>query len=110
VSYNTPWAKIGEVNRTDHLEEEDSPFASLISVMTGIPIDCFGNWYYIRRKSVAQRMCWAAHRKTTRRGFDINMPLLYGEKEKAFDRLQHAILSSSGGDETLPAWGVRMVL
>ncbi|KAK5081690.1 maturation of 5S rRNA [Lithohypha guttulata] len=62
--------------------------------------------------SVAQRMSWAANRTTTRPEdiaysllgiFDVNMPLLYGEGEKAFLRLQHAILESSD-DESLFAW------
>jgi hypothetical protein len=35
--------------------------------------------------------------------FDVNMPLLYGEGEKAFARLQEAILNSSG-DQSLFAW------
>jgi hypothetical protein len=113
VFYNTSWATIGEVNRSDHLEN-DNPFATLISVISGIPIECFGNSFYSRRKSVAQRMSWAAHRQTTRVEdiayslmgiFNINMPLLYGEKGNAFCRLQKEILSSSDGDETLLAWG-----
>ncbi|KAK5104995.1 maturation of 5S rRNA [Lithohypha guttulata] len=63
-------------------------------------------------RSVAQRMSWAANRKTTRLEdiaysllgiFDVNMPLLYGEGEKAFLRLQYAILDSSD-DESLFAW------
>jgi hypothetical protein len=45
-------------------------------------------------------MSWASTRQTTRKEdlaycllgiFDINMPLLYGEGEKAFLRLQEAI-------------------
>jgi hypothetical protein len=48
VFYNTSWAKIGEVNRLDHLED-GSPFASLISRITSIPIACFGNSVYVRR-------------------------------------------------------------
>ena len=47
--------------------------------------------------SVAQKMSWAAGRRTTRLEdeayclmglFDVNMPLLYGEGRKAFSRLQ----------------------
>jgi hypothetical protein len=64
--------------------------------------------------SVAQKMSWAAHRRTTRKEdmaycllglFDINMPLLYGEGEKAFLRLQEHIAASST-DHSLFAWGV----
>ena len=53
---------------------------------------------------VARRMSWAAYRQTTRLEdvaycllgiFDVNMPLLYGEEEKAFRRLQEEILKST---------------
>ncbi|KAF1847823.1 HET-domain-containing protein [Cucurbitaria berberidis CBS 394.84] len=51
--------------------------------------------------SVAQKMSWAARRKTTRIEdeaycllgiFDLHMPLLYGEADKAFRRLQEEII------------------
>ncbi|KAL9579019.1 MAG: hypothetical protein Q9203_006880 [Teloschistes exilis] len=51
--------------------------------------------------SVAAKMSWAAYRETTRTEdiayclmglFDVNMPLLYGEGKKAFQRLQEMIL------------------
>ena len=57
-------------------------------------------------------MSWAANRQTTRTEdlayslvglFNINMPLLYGEGEKAFKRLQHEILQSTN-DESNFAW------
>jgi hypothetical protein len=47
--------------------------------------------------SVAQRMAWAARRRPTRIKdradslmglFNVNMPLIYGEGERAFERLQ----------------------
>ena len=62
--------------------------------------------------SVAQKMSWAAGRQTTRIEdkaycliglFNINMPLLYGEGDKAFMRLQHEILQSTD-DESIFAW------
>ncbi|KAJ4366808.1 hypothetical protein N0V83_007333 [Neocucurbitaria cava] len=54
--------------------------------------------------SIAKRMNWASKRATTRVEdiayclmglFDVNMPLLYGEGEKAFFRLQETILKNS---------------
>ncbi|KAF2826654.1 HET-domain-containing protein [Ophiobolus disseminans] len=54
--------------------------------------------------SVAQKMSWAANRQTTRKEdqaysllgiFDINLPLLYGEGEKAFRRLQEEIIRTT---------------
>lgn len=62
--------------------------------------------------SVAQRMSWGANRKTTRVEdsayclmgiFDINMPLIYGEREKAFLRLQQHIIQKTK-DESIFAW------
>ncbi|KAJ4355566.1 uncharacterized protein N0V89_003584 [Didymosphaeria variabile] len=62
--------------------------------------------------SVAERMRWASKRETTRTEdiaycllgiFDVNMPLLYGEGEKAFTRLQEEIMKNSD-DQTIFAW------
>ncbi|KAL8325642.1 hypothetical protein RB597_008750 [Gaeumannomyces tritici] len=59
---------------------------------------------------IAQRMSWAAGRVTTRKEdkayclmglFDINMPLLYGEGAKAFQRLQERPQSAS---QTTPSY------
>ena len=63
--------------------------------------------------SVAQRLSWAANRKTTRVEdraysllglFDINMPTLYGEGDRAFRRLQEQIMQRTP-DQSLFAWG-----
>ncbi|EAT77383.2 hypothetical protein SNOG_15158 [Parastagonospora nodorum SN15] len=60
----------------------------------------------VRSCSVANRMSWAAERETTRVEdraysllgiFGVNMPLLYGEGERSFIRLQ-------SDDQTLFAW------
>ncbi|KAL8789727.1 MAG: hypothetical protein Q9213_000978 [Squamulea squamosa] len=62
--------------------------------------------------SVAKRMSWASQRKTTREEdiayclmglFGVNMPLIYGEKHKAFLRLQTEIMKDSE-DHSLFAW------
>jgi hypothetical protein len=62
--------------------------------------------------SIAQRMSWAADRRTTRVEdiaycllgiFDVNMPLLYGEREKSFLRLQEEIIKKST-DQSIFAW------
>ena len=63
--------------------------------------------------SVAQRLSWAANRETTRVEdraysllgiFDINMPTLYGEGDRAFRRLQEQIMQRTP-DQSLFAWG-----
>lgn len=65
-----------------------------------------------RGASIAQRMSWAAGRQTTRLEdqaycllgiFEVNMPLLYGEGERAFIRLQEEIMKISD-DQSLFAW------
>ena len=62
--------------------------------------------------SIATRMSWAAHRKTTRVEdmaycllglFEVNMPLLYGEGQKAFKRLQHELVRTLD-DQSIFAW------
>ena len=81
----------------------------LLSRITGIrPVHLWKS----QEASVAQKMSWAANRQTTRTEdlaysllglFNVNMPLLYGEGEKAFKRLQHEILQSTN-DESIFAW------
>lgn len=74
-----------------------------ITALDGVSLESF---------SVATKMSWAARRVTTRLEdiayslmglFDVNMPLLYGEGEKAFIRLQEEILKDSH-DQSLFAW------
>lgn len=57
-------------------------------------------------------MSWASKRKATRTEdlayclmgiFDVNMPMLYGEGEKAFVRLQEEIIKTSD-DHTIFTW------
>ena len=62
--------------------------------------------------SIAQRMSWAANRFTKKVEdrayslmglFGVNMPLLYGERESAFLRLQEEIMKGSN-DHSIFAW------
>ncbi|KAG8529587.1 uncharacterized protein KY384_006224 [Bacidia gigantensis] len=62
--------------------------------------------------SVAAKMSWAALRETTRTEdmaycllglFNVNMPLIYGEGDKAFRRLQFEIIQTSS-DQSILAW------
>ncbi|EPE28943.1 hypothetical protein GLAREA_00101 [Glarea lozoyensis ATCC 20868] len=62
--------------------------------------------------SAAQKMFWASYRETTRVEdeayclmglFDINMPMIYGEGPKAFQRLQLEITKSSQ-DQSIFCW------
>lgn len=80
-----------------------------ISLITGIQP---GHIVDTNRASAAQKMSWASRRKTTRSEdmayssmgiFDVTMPLLYGEGERAFTRLQHETVKISD-DESIFAW------
>jgi hypothetical protein len=100
-------------NSWDYLGSRES-WSRMLSDLTGIPERVLKT-NDLSKASVAQKMSWASNRKTTRKEdmaycllglFDINMPLLYGEGEKAFLRLQEHIAASST-DHSLFAWGVR---
>ncbi|KAJ4305832.1 hypothetical protein N0V90_001364 [Kalmusia sp. IMI 367209] len=90
---------------------DKSEFVEEISNATGIPIFVLDNGE-LSELSLAERMSWACYRQTTRIEdmaycllgiFDIQMPLLYGEGEKAFIRLQEEILKTTD-DYSLFAW------
>jgi hypothetical protein len=96
------WTLMGE--KMEFLEE--------LSDATGIPNHVLEDSRSIGEVSVAERMSWAAHRESTRVEdvaycllgiFDIHMPLLYGEGDKAFIRLQEQILRTTD-DYSLFAW------
>lgn len=84
----------------------------LLSDITGIDVEILRHQKPLSSIPVAQRMSWAADRQTTRVEdlayclfgiFDVNIPLLYGEEEKAFLRLQEEILKNTM-DLTILAW------
>lgn len=67
---------------------------------------------------VAERMSWAASRRTTRVEdaaycllgiFKVHMPLIYGEGQRAFTRLQKEIMKTTE-DYTMLAWGLSKYL
>jgi len=99
--YNDFWEDLGT----------KSSFALTLKEITGIPVDilCGGS---LSEYCVAEIMSWASNRQTTRVEdmaysllglFNINLPLLYGEGNKAFARLQEEILRATG-DYSLFAW------
>ena len=66
----------------------------------------------VQHASIAKRMSWASERRTTRVEdisycllgiFGVHMPMLYGEGENAFRRLQEEIIKVSN-DQSLFAW------
>ncbi|KAL2382475.1 hypothetical protein RJ035_006090 [Blastomyces gilchristii] len=102
--FNAEWQTLG--SKVDLKDE--------ISSITRIPVPVLTGVLAPQDLSIAQRMSWASHRTTTKvediaysllKLFDINMPILYGEKEKAFIRLQEEIMKQSD-DQTLFAWKI----
>ncbi|KAK1716341.1 heterokaryon incompatibility protein-domain-containing protein [Colletotrichum lupini] len=100
--YNASWQLLGS-------KDTLSPFLSSI---TGIDEAILIGKAPLLKVPVATRMSWASKRQTTRTEdsaycllgiFDINMPLLYGEGEKAFARLQSEIMQETN-DLSLLAW------
>ena len=86
-----------------------------IVLATGIDKETLLDASQLRRISIARRMSWAANRNSTRVEdiaycllgiFGVNMPLLYGEGENAFIRLQEEIMKFSD-DQSLFAWRAR---
>lgn len=89
--------------------------SSVLSKWTGIQVSVLEHQVTIHDVSVANRMHWASKRRTTRVEdiaycllgiFDVNMPLLYGEGMRAFERLQEQILRTTN-DSTIFLWQLR---
>ncbi|KAK4451306.1 heterokaryon incompatibility protein-domain-containing protein [Podospora aff. communis PSN243] len=100
--YSASWVPIGSKRKS----------VSILSRITGIDAAVLKDITALEACHTAKRMSWASRRQTTRTEdiaycllgiFDINMPLLYGEGEKAFLRLQQE-LARSKNDLTLFAW------
>jgi hypothetical protein len=92
--YSRDWTILG-------LKNDSAGFRDLISDITRIPIAVLDGTRPLSSLGIAERMQWASSRETTRIEdqayclmgiFDINMPLLYGEGQKAFIRLQEEIM------------------
>ncbi|KAG2347123.1 HET-domain-containing protein [Suillus weaverae] len=98
--FNKDWIKIGS----------KATFAPILNKITRIRQDILlGNPC---NPSIAEKMSWAAGRKTQKIEdrayslmglFGIHMPIIYGEGDKAFRRLQLEIMKSSD-DQTIFAW------
>ncbi|CAN9144021.1 unnamed protein product [Alternaria alternata] len=108
IFYDSEWAYLGA----------KSKHAQWISDITGIDKNALFPRYDrhldLSTFCVAQKMSWASQRQTTREEdiaycllgiFNINMPLLYGEGNQAFRRLQEEIIRKTDDDSIL-AWGL----
>ncbi|OOF92107.1 hypothetical protein ASPCADRAFT_518000 [Aspergillus carbonarius ITEM 5010] len=93
IFFNRSWEKLGTKRE---LRDE-------IQTRTRIPGSALSGIGDMSSFCIAQKMSWAANRYTSRLEdraysllglFDINMPLLYGEGEKAFIRLQEELMKA----------------
>jgi hypothetical protein len=100
--YTSDWTHIGDKNSK----------VNELSRITGVDAMVLRGADPARFCSVARIMSWASKRITTRKEdiaycllgiFGIHMPLLYGEGDRAFNRLQEEILKHSS-DQSLFAW------
>jgi hypothetical protein len=89
--YSSTWTFLGDLNY----------LADVVASITRIHKPALTKQRQLRSYSVAQRFSWAAGRLTTKSEdraysmlglFDINMPIIYGEGNKAFRRLQEEII------------------
>ncbi|KAK1988143.1 hypothetical protein LZ30DRAFT_578640 [Colletotrichum cereale] len=105
--YAGNWSYIGR-------KSSESTFCDLVAKITRIHLQVLAGTTSLADVSVANKMRWAARRQTTRPEdiaycmmglFNVNMPLLYGEGERSFVRLQEEILKETD-DQSLFLWGL----
>lgn len=97
--YDQDWSFIGT----------KADLSSEIEHITDIPRKSLLNWVDFYQASVAQRISWASKRETKREDmaycllsiFDATMPMIYGEGNKAFERLQLNIMEQIIDDSIL---------
>ncbi|KAI0435502.1 hypothetical protein F4803DRAFT_545377 [Xylaria telfairii] len=102
--YNSNWGPIGH-------KRDPQVVAALVQI-TQIPRMYLLGTIPINEASVAQRMSWAANRVTKRTEdlaycllgiFGITMPMVYGEGDRAFLRLQE-VIAGHINDDSILAW------
>lgn len=85
----------------------------MVQKITGIPRPFLIGLASLHEASVAQRMSWASKRVTGRKEdiaycllgiFGVVLPMIYGESDQAFSRLQEAIMKHTE-DNSILAWG-----
>ncbi|KAF4465914.1 beta transducin [Fusarium albosuccineum] len=104
VFFDQDWNLVGT--------KSDWDFVRILAEITGISVKVLVYEPCFHEASFAQKMSWAAKRQTTKVEdlaycllgiFNVNMPLLYGEGNKAFLRLQEEI-AKEYHDLSLFAW------
>lgn len=86
-----------------HNDKSDHDFCRTLSTITTIPITTLQR-FRPGTDTVRETMCWVAKRQTTRIEdmaysliglFDVSLTIQYGERERAFYRLQLAIMDTA---------------
>lgn len=110
VFFDRDWNVIGG--------KKDEGILKIIVRTTGISELVLAGSQPVGNSTIAERMLWASSRETTRPEdkaycllgiFEINMPLIYGEGDNAFRRLQEEIIKRSK-DLSIFAWGTPLYL
>lgn len=111
------WECFGRKNATDPIWpvfEQPPSLDREIEAISGIPARILDGTAEASECSIAQRLSWASRRNTSGREdladcllglFNVNMPLIYGEGDEAFRRLQNEIFSRHR-DESIFAWSL----
>lgn len=103
--YDTLGSHIGTLN----------DLAESIATITGVHADLLKGHRQLASFSIAQKMHWASKRITTRTEdraysmlglFDVSLAVIYGEGDRAFQRLQEELLRVYS-DHSIFAWGYR---
>ncbi|KAE8376536.1 HET-domain-containing protein [Aspergillus bertholletiae] len=104
--YNSTWTFLGSKKKIKILR--------LVEKITGIPRPFLRGTRELKNASIAQRMSWASRRITKRKEditycllgiFDIMIPMIYGEGDRAFIRLQEELIKKTR-DDLIFAWGL----
>ncbi|KAI6913803.1 hypothetical protein KC318_g3884 [Hortaea werneckii] len=83
-----------------------------VSTISSVDVEVLLKTAPLKSRCIAERLSWASKRSTTREEdtayallgiFDANMPLLYGERSRAFERLQE-VISQRSNDLSIYAW------
>jgi hypothetical protein len=107
--YTRDWKLIGSETS---LTGSETSLTSAITHITKIPSDVLTGDTALQSSCVSQRMSWAAGRRTSRPEdiayclmgiFSVNMPMIYGEGNNAFRRLQEEIIKSTQ-DHSIFVW------
>ncbi|KAK4173371.1 hypothetical protein QBC36DRAFT_58227 [Triangularia setosa] len=114
IFYSRNWNVLG--TKLKNVKHSEQPlcldFATIVSQITGVEVDVLSGYLNLDSISVAGKMKWAAKRRTTRTEdmayclmglFNVNMPLLYGEGDRAFMRLQEEIIKVTN-DQSIFCW------